>query len=272
LGIERAFYRHIAIVGLPYMSSRAFRHGLVLAFVASLSCVSVEAAEQDLARLKDALVKAFPDTPVETLRIRPSVLPGLYEVIVDTQLFYISADGRFVFLGDLVDIETRSNLSEQRREALVREVLDGVSEKDMIVIGPADAKRTITVFTDVDCPYCARFHLDVPELNRHGVKVRYLLFPRGGVDSETYRRSVAVWCAADRAKAIGLAKAGKPIEMKTCPNPVARHYQLGERLGVSGTPTIFLDTGRRVVGYVPAPQLLSLLGLRTAPRAARSSP
>ncbi len=248
----------------------SLRLSLISILAAGLLAATLEAREPDLAGLKAALAKAFPDTPVEALRFRPSVLPGMYEAVLDTQVFYVSADGRFVLLGDIVDLETRANLSAQRRAALVREILDGLSEKDMIVIGPADAKRTITVFTDVDCPYCARFHLDVPVLNRHGVKVRYLLFPRAGPGSESYRRSVAVWCAADRAKAIGLAKAGKPIEMKTCPNPVDQHYRLGERLGVSGTPTLFLDSGQRIAGYVPAPELLGLLGLGFSPQAVRS--
>lgn len=240
---------------------------LVLGFGLGLLAAVAQAQGPDPARLKAALAQAFPETPLESLALRPSAVPGIYEAVLDAQVFYVSADGRFVFLGDLVDLRTRINLSEDRREELARGLLDGLGEENMIVIGAPEAKRSVTVFTDVDCPYCARFHLDVPELNRHGVKVRYLLFPRGGLDSETYRRSVAVWCAADRARAIGIAKAGGKLEMKTCANPIARHYRLGERLGVTGTPTIYLDNGRRISGYLPAPQLLSLMGLTASPRA-----
>lgn len=249
------------------MSMRAF-FLLVFGLMLVLSAVAARSQEPDPARLKAALAKAFPETPLESLALRPSAVPGVYEAALDAQVFYVSADGRFVFLGDLVDLRSRANLSEDRREELARGLLGELGEDSMIVIGPPDAKRSVTVFTDVDCPYCARFHLEVPELNRHGVKVRYLLFPRGGLDSEAYRRSVAVWCAADRAQAIGIAKAGGKIAMKTCANPVAKHYRLGERLGVTGTPTIYLDSGRRISGYLPAPQLLGLMDLTASPRAA----
>jgi thiol:disulfide interchange protein DsbC len=133
-------------------------------------------------------------------------------------------------------------------------------------MGPEKAKRTITVFTDVDCPYCSKFHLDVPELNKQGVKVRYLFYPRAGTNSETFRRTVAVWCAKDRVKAIGIAKAGGNVDMKTCTNPVEKHFQLGQRLGVDGTPTIFVDDGKKLPGYVPAPRLLGMLGITAESR------
>ena len=139
--------------------------------------------------------------------------------------------------------------------------INAIGESKMIVFGPASPKRTLTVFTDVDCPYCARLHQEVPQLTAAGVKVRYLLFPRAGVGSETYKRSVAVWCAKDRAKALATAKAGGKIDMKTCPNPVDEHLKLGAEVGVEGTPALVFDDGRVVPGYAPAAQLLAALGL-----------
>lgn len=229
-------------------------------FVVLFSLLPLAAhATSDMQAVKDQLAKAFPGISVE--KLRPSALSGFYELEVDAQLVYVSADGKYIFFGDLVELQTRKNLTEAWREQTALKMIEEVGEKNMIVIGPAKAKRTITVFTDVDCPYCARLHLEVPELNRNGVKVRYLLFPRGGVGTETYRKSVAVWCAADRAKAIGVAKAGGQVDPKTCTNPVENHYRVGERLGVSGTPTIYLDDGKKLGGYVPSPQLLAILGL-----------
>lgn len=220
------------------------------------------AADAD-AVIKERLAKALPGVSIDALR--PSGAPGFYEVEVDSQLVYVSADGKYLFLGDMVDLNTRTNLTEAWRAQNAVKLIDAIGEKNMIVMGPANAKRTITVFTDVDCPYCAKLHHEVPELNKQGVKVRYLLFPRAGIPSETYRRSVAVWCAADRAKAIGIAKSGGKLDMKTCDNPVESHYRLGERLGVSGTPTIYLDDGKKLGGYVPSKQLLAILGINTVP-------
>jgi thiol:disulfide interchange protein DsbC len=221
---------------------------------------SVVAAPPENDKIKAELVRAFPE--LSQARVTPAPVPGLYQVEDDAQVFYTTGDGKYVFVGDLVDVATRTSLTEARRAQLRVQMLDAVGEKNMIVIGPRHPKRTLTVFTDVDCPYCAKFHLDVPTLNKAGVKVRYLFYPRAGIGSQSYQRAVAVWCAADRVKAIGIAKAGGKLEMKTCPNPVEQDYELGQRLGVEGTPTIFLDDGKKLPGYVPAARLLGMLGLK----------
>jgi thiol:disulfide interchange protein DsbC len=218
------------------------------------------AAADDEAAVKAALARSFPNAADAVLRAAP--IAGLIEAEIDGQVFYVSGDGKFVLVGDLWDLGSQKNLTEAQREKIAVRLLDGVGDRNMIVIGPRDAKRTITVFTDVDCPYCVRLHQDVPELNKNGVRVRYLLYPRSGIPSETYKKSVAVWCAADRAKAVGIAKAGGKIDLKTCDNPVAQHYETGHKLGVSGTPTIFLDNGKRLGGYMPAGNMLALLGLK----------
>ncbi len=223
----------------------------------SLLALPAFASDADLVRVKAALVKSFPDAANATLR--PSPVAGLYELVMGAQVYYVSADGKHFFLGDIVDIKTRTNLTENARWALAKRLIDEVGEKNMIVMAPKETRSTITVFTDVDCSYCARLHQDVPELNRNGIKVRYLLYPRAGKGSETYRRSVAVWCSPDRAKAIGIAKSGGPLDLKTCANPVDSHYRLGERLDVNGTPTIFLENGRKIPSYVPAAQLVVLV-------------
>lgn len=227
--------------------------GLVFSF-------SVLADEQEMAHVKAALVRAFPELSSAT--VRPAQVPGLYEIEFNTQILYTTKDGKYLLTGDLVNLDTRANLTEARRSAIRARLVDQIDEKNMIVMGPNKPKRTLTVFTDVDCPYCARFHLDVPTLNKHGVKVRYLFYPRAGLKSESYRRAVAVWCADDRVKAIGIAKAGGKLDMKTCPNPVERDYRLGRELDISGTPTIVFDDGKMLPGYVPARQLLGMLGLR----------
>ena len=221
---------------------------------------SVSAGEPEMKQVKAGLVSAFPELSAAT--IKPGPVSGMYEIEFYAKVFYTTNDGKYLFMGDLVDMGTHTNLTEARRATIRMRLLDEVGEQNMIVMGPANPKRTLTVFTDVDCGYCAKFHLDVPALNKQGVKVRYLFFPRTGLHSESYKRAVAVWCADDRVKAIGIAKAGGKLDMKTCANPVEKHYRLGERLDVSGTPTIFLDDGKTLPGYVPAPRLLSMLGIK----------
>ena len=236
---------------------------LFLAILTTGAMLSPALAAAPDAAFKEQLGRALPNTTIHA--VRPTAIPGFYEVEVENQLVYVSTDGKYMLLGDMVELGTRTNLTEAWREQTASRLLDAMGEKQMIVMGPDKPKRTITVFTDVDCPYCAKLHREVPELTKQGVKVRYLLFPRGGVGSETYRKSVAVWCASDRVKAVGIAKEQGKIEMKTCANPVDAHYKLGERLGVGGTPTIYLDDGKKLGGYVPAAQLLAILGINNTP-------
>ena len=233
----------------------------VITLLAALPLSIASAEDANLAATKAKLAQRLPNVSLDGLRPSKNIR-GWFELEQDSDLLYISPDAKHLFLGDLVDLETRANLTEAWRGKKATAQLDSVGEENMIVIGPKDAKRTITVFTDVDCPYCTKLHKEVPELVQNGVKVRYLMFPRTGLESQTYRRSVAVWCAADRAEAIGIAKSGGKLDMKTCPNPVEKHYRLGLAMGVQGTPTIFLDDGRRLGGYVPSDRLLAILKLK----------
>lgn len=239
---------------------------MLAAAAAFAFAAAAPAAEGELAALKARLAPRLPEISLDSLR-PSSALAGWYELEIGLRLVYVSPDGSRLLAGDVIDLASHENLTRAWRRRTALALIEAVGEEHMIVLGPAHPRHTITVFTDVDCPYCARLHRDVPALTQAGVKVRYLLYPRAGIGSRTYRRSVAVWCASDRARAFGLAKGGGEIEMKTCPNPVAQHYALGRRLEIRGTPTIFLDDGRRIGGYVPPARLLALLADR-APGAA----
>ena len=222
--------------------------------------LSFSSQADDTDKLKQQLQKRLSEIVITDLK--PAPIPGLYEMVFGTRVAYVSADGQYMLMGDLIDLDGRRNLTAQRRGSLVLKSIDALGEANMIVMGPAKPKRTLTVFTDVDCPYCARLHQEVPKLTQAGVKVRYLLFPRAGKDSDTYRRSVAVWCSKDRVQALGIAKNGGKLEMKTCTNPVDEHVRLGHEVGVEGTPTIVMDDGRVLPGYAPAAELLAALGLQ----------
>ena len=197
----------------------------------------------------DAGPKAVGTTPV----------PGLYEVRVWGEFVYVTADGRFFLHGDLYDSRSRRNLTETSRQEDRLEVVDAIDPETFIVFAPSKPKHTVTVFTDVDCPYCAKFHLEVPELNKLGVRVRYAAWPRTPPGTESYARSISVWCADDRRQAITDAKAGREIGPATCDNPVQEHFEAGQQVGVRGTPTIVTEDGEVIGGYVPFRELVQML-------------
>ena len=117
--------------------------------------------------------------PVEPGAIRTSPVPGFYEARAQGEILYVSADGRYLFHGNLYAVAERRNLTEDARREVRRDLVGRMDEDALIVFAPAGAtKHRLTVFTDVDCPYCAKFHLEVPDLNASGVEVRYAAWPR----------------------------------------------------------------------------------------------
>jgi thiol:disulfide interchange protein DsbC len=215
---------------------------------------SQQAAEE---KIREAVTKVINNSEVSS--ISPSVINGLYEVMLGPQLIYVSADGKYLLSGKLYDIDEKKDLSSPKIAQAKAKYLESVSEDDMVIFGPKDYKHTITVFTDIDCGYCRKLHAEIDDYNDLGIRVRYMMFPRAGVGSESYEKAVSVFCADDRNEAMTRSKAGKDIPEKTCDNPVTDHYELGQLLGVSGTPAIFLDTGDMLPGYIPAKRMSKML-------------
>lgn len=202
------------------------------------------------ARLEMLAPGMQPDHVVET------PLEGMYEVRFGSAIVYLSADGRYMLRGDFMDLDARRNFTEEARRSARADAVGALGEGSMIVFAPDSVKHTVTVFTDVDCPYCARMHQQMADYNRLGIEIRYAAFPRAGIGSPTFDTMVSVWCAADQQEAMTDAKAGIGIETSRCENPVRRHYETGQAIGVTGTPAIVLESGEIVPGYVP-PQELS---------------
>lgn len=207
--------------------------------------------------ITDALAKVFPNTQAES--IKPSEVPGLYEVVVGPTLLYMSADGRYLMQGKLIDIEAREDVTEPKLAAARVQALNKVGEDKMIIFGVKPAKYTVSVFTDIDCGYCRKLHSEIDQYLAQGITVRYLFFPRAGEDSESYRKAVSVWCTKDRNTALTQAKRDQPVERKECENPVLQHMDLAKAMGTNGTPMIVTEGGEIIPGYVNAKQLVKML-------------
>jgi thiol:disulfide interchange protein DsbC len=209
--------------------------------------------------IKEALAQLLNQEAQKAIVV-PSPIKGLYEVTINSEVLYITADGQHLVTGNIIDAKTRKNLTDSKRDTLRAKAIDTVAEKEMVIFSPEqDTQYTVNVFTDVDCGYCAKFHQEVAELNKAGVKIRYLAFPRAGLGSETYNKMVSVWCAKDPQQAITDAKARRHVPTQTCDNPVRKEYELGKSIGISGTPALVLSDGELVPGYVPAAKLVEYL-------------
>ena len=229
--------------------------GLLLVGFASLS-KPAETTELPPGLLENA-ANFIPGLRAENMVETP--IPGLYQAIVGPNVIFLSADGNYMLHGDLVDLRQGINLTDAARLNARYQAIELFNENEMIVFAPPTPHHTITVFTDVDCSYCAQLHRDLPRLLAAGVKVRYLLYPRTGLDSSAYWRWVSVWCAPDRHKALASAKTGGYLPARTCVNPVRAHYELGRIFEVKATPTIVLENGVVIPGYISSERLLRTL-------------
>lgn len=211
------------------------------------------------ARARQGLQNLNPQIQIDYIGAAP--LPGFREVIVGGQLVYVSDDGKYLVQGTVVDMDTKAELT-QGSAALSKyrqDLLKSIPVSDRIVFAPPNALYTVSIFTDIECGYCRKLHSEIAEYNKQGIAIEYLAFPRMGLGSKDHQSMVSVWCASDRKQALTAAKSGKPVPTKDCKNPVATQYEIGQRLGVSGTPAVYAPDGTQLGGYLPPPQMRAAL-------------
>ena len=223
-----------------------------------LGFATAAVSAQDLT--KEELATRLNGIAVEDISDAP--IPGIYQVAVGANVAYVTKDGKFIIRGDIYDAETSANVSEETRARARSTLLGTVNPETMIVFKPANGqvKHTITIFTDVDCGYCRQFHREIDKVTALGIEVHYLFYPRTGPNTESWTKADQVWCAADHNSALTRAKLGGEIPNSAkCATPVEAHFELGQRIGVRGTPAIFNEAGDLLGGYLPPATLAKLL-------------
>jgi thiol:disulfide interchange protein DsbC len=228
---------------------------LLVGLVLTLSTSPVLAGPES--RIKARLGKLLPEYHIDSIAKTP--ISGLYEVVIGPQVIYVSSDGRYMMQGELIDLARGKDLTKPSLAAARKKAVDKLGDDKMVIFAPDKYNHTVTVFTDIDCAYCRKLHSEIAEYEAEGIRVRYIFFPRAGVGSDSYEKAVAVWCSDDRRQALTDAKAGKQLTQKSCSNPVKQQMELGEHLGVSATPTILLENGELLPGYIPPKQLARIL-------------
>lgn len=216
------------------------------AILMSAAFVCTAAPVQDLSdpAFRAQFVKKHPG--IKAKNIKPTPVHGLYQVSQDGVVGYVTADGRYLLDGDLIDLDKNDNLSAQARRQYRVEQLATVNESDMLIYAPKKTKFTLTVFTDVDCHYCRVLHSHIQQFLNAGIRVRYLFFPLAGPGSAAFKKAEAVWCSKDRKAALTRAMAGKSVGAKTdCKKPVDAEFKLAwDSLNLRGTPTLITQDGR----------------------------
>ncbi|VAW55308.1 Thiol:disulfide interchange protein DsbC [hydrothermal vent metagenome] len=229
---------------------------LLISFITPFSANAVSADGDDaIKQLREALAETMPQ--VKPTQISTTPVAGLYEVIVGSQVVYMDINARYIIEGDLFDLKTKVNVTENAKSVIRLAAIDKLGPDSMIVYTPEKIKNTITVVTDIDCPYCRRLHNEIPDYLENDVQVRYIFMPlKGAADM---KKTISVWCSDDQQLALDIAKAGGEVEDKTCKNPIKQHLKIARELGVRGTPAILLEDGTLLPGYVPVDKLVAEL-------------
>ncbi len=242
---------------------RKFPQAVAASLLLLLSTSFAGAADEDeditrLLKLRLGTDKIEP--PTET------GVEGVYMTRFGNKFAYLIEGGRYVFIGDMVDLKEARNLTEAARRDLVVEELASFSDDKKIIFPATNEERAVlNVFTDTSCGYCQQLHKEVKYLQEAGISVHYYPFPRGGNRGPGYSDLRKVWCAEDKLEAMSIAKGVEAGSLAATPETcdsaqfVDEGYLLGNRIGVNGTPALYAADGAKFNGYVPYQQLIPQL-------------
>ena len=213
----------------------------------------------DISVVVNKLKPFFPEIKAEN--ISPSQLDGYYEVIITDpfiDVMYISTDGKYVIQGAVTDLELMTNISTNRINSIKLNILESINDSDKIVFKAKEEKYVINVFTDVDCPYCAKLHANMRQMNDLGITVKYLASPLEQLHPNAQSAMEKIWCAEDRELAMHNYKSKRYLpDSPDCINPVSDQLAISKQLGVNGTPSIFFENGTNLPGYLPPNDILN---------------
>ena len=191
----------------------------------------------------------------KNIEVKDSPVKGLKTAVTDQGILYVSENGQYILQGKMYELTNKGPVDVAGK--LLADKVNAL-KNEMIIYPAKNEKYVVTVFMDITCHYCHILHQQVKEYNDLGITVRYLAFPRAGMN-ETARQMEAIWTSKDPVFALNEAEKGNlPKELKT-PNIVKRHYDLGVQLGVQGTPSIVTSTGELIGGYLKPKDLLAAL-------------
>jgi len=227
----------------------------ILAAAAAMAPAAVSADDAaELQKVRETVATTF--SGIDEQDIFPSDVDGWYTIRKGAIIAYISADGRYLLQGDLIDLREQVNLSEKDRNGARLRMMSEIPDEQTIVFKPDKVRHVVSVFTDVDCTFCRRLHSQIDEYMDEGIEVRYLLYPRSGPASSSWTKAEQVWCADNRNEALTLAKLDKSFETHACDaSIISKHYAMGQDVGLRGTPAIVLEDGTLFSGYLPPKQL-----------------
>ena len=232
------------------------KYFLILFSLALVSCTQHDTTSYTTQDAEDRFIKSYPDLKIDSIE---KINDSFFEILIGEQIFYLTEDLNYLLAGNIIQLDSGINLTQQKIENFRISVLETIDKNDTIIYKPKKTDHIITVFTDTSCPYCKKLHNEIPDLLENNVEIRYVLFPRNGIDDDAFVNMSSLWCAENKKDLLEIAFEGDFIEEAECINPLSRNLELAYSLRVNGTPMIFTETGKVIPGYVPHKQILNTL-------------
>ena len=233
---------------------KAMQAGLFISMFVTAAASAADGVSDDDFQALEAKIRAMAPN-ASTIAISESPIEGVLQVQLANEIYYATADAKYLIAGRIIDLDTRINLTDQAMAGVRRDLITDLDVSQQISFAPESPVHELMVFTDIDCGYCRKLHSQIDEYMAEGIAIHYLAFPRAGVGSHSYEKFVSVWCSDDQQAALTDAKAGNEPEPVQCDNPITEQYDLGRAIGVSGTPALVTADGTLIPGYMPPEQL-----------------
>ena len=202
-----------------------------------------------------------PGTKIES--IEKSEFPSIYKVYYgDIQPLYVSEDGDYFIFGDMFNLNSDGIINLTEKDILEKRkfFMQDIDDSELIKFTAKNELFSVVVFTDVDCGYCRKLHDEIKEYNNVSISINYAAFPRSGIGTETFTKMVGAWCSNNPKETITMLKKGEKLKSTFCDSqPIAKHYAIGNKIGVTGTPAIVSSDGELFPGYYSAEDLLKKL-------------
>lgn len=242
-------------------------------FLQPLACYPESLSTEQLNIISTALKKINPQFNINEAKIEPISSTALYKIIDNAEVFYLSKDGKYFFYGELIDLDAKDpnnwNITDNEKKNVRKKQLSNFSKKDMLIFKPTKlaykVKKPIgiiTIFADTSCPHSKRLHKEVEQAVSAGLEARYVFFPRAGIGSDSYKQAVSIWCAKNRNQEFILANEDTQatIPNRTCRNhPIEEQFNFAIKMGIRATPSIVLENGKVIPGFITANSLLKIV-------------
>lgn len=243
------------------------RLSVLCVMISATGWLSAAGAQDDLAYWQELAKRKL--AGFEVTAVAPSPIEGLVELRGTSprgpQVLYATGDGRYVLAGLLWDVERSVNLTAGVLQAMRRQALERVDLGSAVIHYPASSegtsRGTLLYFLDPDCPYCRKFHAELPKLTASGIPVSIVLYPNRRLHPQAVATSHAIWCSEDRRAALDrwMSEQSMPVPASDgCRAPLETARLMAETAGVQGTPFFVFPDGRRLQGYRSAEELIAM--------------